>query len=54
MINPNNHFQLTIEMLAAAKLQYAQIDHGNGRSTLIVNGVHFDFVKGALLMIRKP
>jgi hypothetical protein len=49
-----NDFKTFIDMLAIAKLKYAQIDHGNGRSTLIVDKgrVHVDFTNGKLTEIR--
>lgn len=41
-----------IDMLSRAKIRYAQIDHGDGRSTLVIDRTHIDFTRGQIVMIR--
>lgn len=47
-----SQFKQMIDMLAAANIKYAQIDHGDGRSTLIIDRTHIDFTRGKLEAIR--
>ena len=51
-------FKQYIDMLSAAKIKYAQLDHGNGRSTLIIEqgaqgyAIHVDFERGRLTCMQ--
>jgi len=54
-----SHFKQMIDMLTYAKIRYAQIDHGNGRSTLILarnnfddHPIHIDFERGKMTDVK--
>lgn len=47
-----NEFKQFVDMLTRAKIKYAQVDHGDGRSTLIIDRVHVDFERGKIVTIR--
>ena len=48
------HFKQMIDMLAQGKIKYAQVDHGNSKSTLVLDQgrVLIDFERGKLTNVR--